>query len=85
MQHLSVTAALLSIKHPLINYDGTYVPVTLNDWNLFDNPRMICSEVNELAKLSGEKSFNMLIDLSTEKSTLSPVVDLDMFFNHNNK
>jgi hypothetical protein len=57
--------------------DGTYVPVTLNDWNLFDNPRMICSEVNELAKLSGEKSFNMLIDLSTEKSTLSPVVDLD--------
>ena len=57
--------------------DGTYTPVTLNDINLFDNPRMICSEVNELAKLSGQKSFNMQIDLSTEKSTLSPVVDLD--------
>ena len=38
---------------------------------------MVCSEVNELAKLNGEKSLTMLIDLSTEKSTLSPVVDLD--------
>ncbi|AHB80936.1 virulence associated protein [Synechococcus phage S-MbCM100] len=57
--------------------DGSYVPVTLNDLNLFNNPRMICSEVNELAKLSGQKSFTMKVDLSTEKDTLSPVVDLD--------
>ena len=57
--------------------DGAYVPVTLNDLNFFPNPRMVCSEVNELAKLDGEKSLTMLIDLSTTKSTLSPVVDLD--------
>ena len=38
---------------------------------------MVCSEVNELAKLDGQKSLTMLIDLSTTKSTLSPVVDLD--------
>jgi hypothetical protein len=57
--------------------DGSYEPITLNDLNIFTNPRMVCSEVNELAKLNGEKSLTMLIDLSTEKSTLSPVVDLD--------
>ena len=38
---------------------------------------MVCSEVNELAKLSGTKSLTMRIDLSTEKTSLSPVVDLD--------
>ena len=57
--------------------DGSYQPITLNDLNIFDNPRMVCSEVNELAKLDGQKSLKMLIDLSTTKSTLSPVVDLD--------
>jgi len=57
--------------------DGAYEPITLNDLNIFANPRMVCSEVNELAKLNGEKSLTMLIDLSTEKSSLSPVVDLD--------
>ena len=57
--------------------DGTYVPITLNNMNFFDNPRMICSEVNELAKLSGTKSMTMRIQLSTEKASLSPVVDLD--------
>ena len=57
--------------------DGTYQFITLNNLNFFDNPRMVCSEVNELAKLSGTKSLTMRIDLSTEKMSLSPVVDLD--------
>ena len=38
---------------------------------------MVASEVNENAKLDGQKSLTMLIDLSTTKNTLSPVVDLD--------
>ena len=57
--------------------DGTYQAVTLNDLNFFPDPKMVCSEVNENAKLDGQKSLTMLIDLSTTKSTLSPVVDLD--------
>ena len=57
--------------------DGTYVPITLNDLNFFPNPKMIASSVNENAKLDGERSLTMLIDLSTTKSSLSPVVDLD--------
>ena len=57
--------------------DGSYVDITLNDLNFFPNPRMVCSQINEDAKLSGAKSLTMKIDLSTEKSTLSPIVDLD--------
>ena len=57
--------------------NGEYVPITLNNLNFFPNPRMICSNINEQNKLNGNPSFTMLIDLSTEKSTLSPVVDLD--------
>ena len=57
--------------------NGEYVDITLNDLNIFSNPRMICSNINEQNKLSGNPSFTMLIDLSTEKTTLSPVVDLD--------
>ena len=57
--------------------DGTYENITLNNMNFFPDPRMVCSEVNELAKLSGTKSLTMRIDLSTEKMSLSPVVDLD--------
>ena len=57
--------------------DGSYIPITLNDLNIFDNPRMVASKVNEDAKLSGQKSLTLLVDLSTTKPTLSPVVDLD--------
>jgi len=57
--------------------DGTYQDITLNNLNFFPNPRMVCSQVNEDAKLSGAKSLTMKIDLSTEKSSLSPLVDLD--------
>ena len=57
--------------------DGTYTPITLNDLNFFPNPKMVASSINENAKLDGQKSLTLLIDLSTEKSSLSPVVDLD--------
>ena len=57
--------------------DGSYQTITINDLNFFPNPKLVCSEVNELAKLDGQKSLTMAIDLSTTKSTLSPVVDLD--------
>tara|TARA_B100000073_G_scaffold238671_1_gene199793 strand:- start:549 stop:2738 length:2190 start_codon:yes stop_codon:yes gene_type:complete len=57
--------------------DGSYADITLNNLNFFPNPRMVCSQINEDAKLSGAKSLTMKIDLSTEKSTLSPLIDLD--------
>ena len=57
--------------------DGTYADIALNNLNFFPNPRMVCSQINEDAKLSGAKSLTMKIDLSTEKSNLSPLVDLD--------
>ena len=46
----------------------------MNQWA---NPRMVCSDVNESAKLSGAKSLTLKVDMVTEKTHLSPVVDLD--------
>ena len=57
--------------------DGAYVPITLNTLNFFSNPRMVCSTINEQNKLSGAKSLTMKLDISTNKTTLSPVIDLD--------
>ena len=57
--------------------DGSYADITINNLNFFSNPRMVCSQINEDARLSGAKSLTMKIDLSTEKSNLSPLVDLD--------
>ena len=57
--------------------DGAYEFITLNDMNQWANPRMICSDVNESAKLSGAKSLTLKVDMVTEKTHLSPVVDLD--------
>ena len=57
--------------------DGAYEFITLNDMNQWANPRMVCSDVNESAKLSGAKSLTLKVDMVTEKTHLSPVVDLD--------
>ena len=57
--------------------NGTYDVIQINEENYFDNPRIICSQINEDNKLEGNKSFTMRIDMSTEKDNLTPVVDLD--------
>ena len=38
---------------------------------------MICSQINETNELSGQKSFFLDVNLSTTKSNLSPIIDLD--------
>lgn len=59
---------------------GTEI-LKLNEDNYFDNPRMICSRVNEKAFLNniiqGNKSMEVTINLSTLDAYLSPVIDLD--------
>ena len=57
--------------------NGTYVDVVLNEQNQFTTPQMVCSKINEENKLDGNKSLTMAIQLTTEKSTLSPAIDLD--------
>jgi len=57
--------------------DNGYESITLNKTNYLDSTRIIASKVNETAKLSnltGNKSLNMRLTLSTVDSKLSPVI-----------
>ena len=60
--------------------DQGYEPVTLNEPNELDSPRMIASKNNEnviLTDLPGNKSFTLDLEFFTNNSFVSPVVDLD--------
>ena len=57
--------------------NGTYQEIQINEENYFDNPRIICSQINEDNKLEGNKSFTMRIDMSSTADNLTPVLDLD--------
>ena len=57
--------------------NGSYDEVQLGQSNVFDNPRIICSQVNEDNKLEGRKSFSMRVDYSSDDERLSPIIDLD--------
>jgi len=57
--------------------DGVYLDCIANEDNYLTFPKLVCSQVNEDAKLSGSKSLNMQLLLSTENSSLSPVIDTD--------
>ena len=60
--------------------DKGYEEVTLNTINILNSPRIIASRVNEtnnssITVLPGDRSFNMQVDLSTDNSLVSPVID----------
>jgi hypothetical protein len=58
--------------------DNGYESITLNKTNYLDSTRIIASKVNETAKLSnltGNKSLNMRLTMSTVDSKLTPVID----------
>tara|TARA_Y100000004_G_scaffold130685_1_gene147367 strand:+ start:782 stop:8344 length:7563 start_codon:yes stop_codon:yes gene_type:complete len=57
--------------------NGQYLDVTLNEENHFTGPQMVASKINEQNKLDGNKSLKMSLTMTTEKSTLSPCIDLD--------
>jgi hypothetical protein len=59
--------------------DRGFSPVSLGEFNYFENPRLICSVDNEselLSGLPGNKSFNTILTLSSNDSRLTPCVDL---------
>ena len=57
--------------------DGVYLDCIANEDNYLTFPKLICSKVNEDAKLSGSKSLTMQLLLNTGNENLSPVVDTD--------
>jgi len=60
--------------------DAGTVPITLNEDNYFDSPRIIASRINELAfsdQIPGNKSLEITLNLSTDQPVISPIIDLD--------
>jgi hypothetical protein len=51
------------------------IPITDNYY--FSNPRLIASQINETNELSGNKSFELIFTMTSNKENLSPIVDLD--------
>jgi hypothetical protein len=59
--------------------DNGFENITLNQVNSFKNTRLIASKVNEennIVSIPGNKSFNMRLNLTTNDSRVSPVIDL---------
>ena len=60
--------------------DKGFQQISLNQDNYFDNPRIICSKVNENTKLGAlpeNKSLTLNMNLNTTNSYISPAIDLD--------
>ena len=57
--------------------DGIYYDMIPNEDNYLDEPKMVCSQVNEDAKLSGSKSLNVQMIMTTSNANISPVLDTD--------
>ena len=60
--------------------DKGFEPITLNDINLLDSPRLIASRVNEIEYLQdipNNKSFTLALTFRTTDTNLSPVIDLN--------
>ena len=60
--------------------DNGFESISLNQKNYLKSTRLIASKVNEndkLTTLPGNKSFTMNINLSSEDTRLSPVIDLE--------
>tara|TARA_X000000950_G_scaffold55636_1_gene66777 strand:+ start:51 stop:1511 length:1461 start_codon:yes stop_codon:yes gene_type:complete len=51
--------------------------VTIGENVSFETPRIILSQINETNEISGQKSFFLDVNFSSNKSNLSPIIDLD--------
>ena len=59
------------------NFDTTGDVIELNENFEFDTSRMIASDYNQTNEMSGAKSMNLDITMTTTQRNLSPVIDLD--------
>jgi len=51
------------------------IPITDNYY--FEDPKIVCSQVNETNELSGNKSFELIFTMTSSVENLSPIIDLD--------
>jgi len=60
--------------------DQGFEPISIDEQNHFETPRMIASKVNEdrqLSELPGNKSMTFEVLMSSDNRNVSPVIDLD--------
>ena len=51
--------------------------ITIGENVSFETPRIILSQINETNEIAGQKSFYLDVNFSSNKSNLSPIIDLD--------
>jgi hypothetical protein len=51
--------------------------IQLNENHIFDNPRMVCSDINETNELAGKKSLFVNLSFQTVFDNISPILDTD--------
>lgn len=59
--------------------DQGFAPITVNDQNVFETPRMVCSTINEIDNLQDlpqNKSFTIALTFGTSDPNLSPMLDI---------
>ena len=56
--------------------DTTYLDVVIGEENYFPATKIIANQLNEINRMNNVKSFTMELDLESEVSHLSPVIDL---------
>ena len=60
--------------------DQGFAPITINEMNVYDTPRLLCSVINErnfLQDLPQFKSFTIALTFSSSDANLSPVFDMN--------
>ena len=51
------------------------ISVPINEDHYFDAPQIVCSQINETAQLSGNKSLRLTMSLTSDSALVSPVID----------
>ena len=82
----SITASMRTISATSVSgseisfLDEGFESISLNNYNTVSNMRMIASQLNEIQYLTGlpeNKSFNLLLNMTTNNENLSPIVYMD--------
>lgn len=85
-ENTDITARLRTISGTSVSGNETsfndkgFEGISINSNNFFDDPRIICSKINEnqqLNNLPGKKSFTMELNLRSNDRKVSPMIDLD--------
>jgi hypothetical protein len=72
----TITGQSIAGTETAYQVNTSYTPFTLGKEIYFDFPQLIANAANETAQISGEKSLNIKLGMSTEDSFVSPVIDM---------